>query len=266
MPLVGDISGSAGTDSRIGITGSVVFAGADPDYSVAFPDMGNDVAFYVSGSIGGRGSGTDQGVGVFGGDLMVSGVLDVGSGLSGSFVETGLVKTISGDLVMYSASDLVLYSNDANIFWRDSGTSVLGLTNNSSDVIIQSLVADKKLQLATSDNDTVAEVDSSVDGFRINRKLFLGLDSIDEDGTLAAAAAMNIIAATGASAVEGTLADPTAQGQLKVIMGVSVGPAVSVVYTGLSGSVTKTLTNGTGILLVSLNMGSWLWLLIGDVS
>ena len=42
MPLVGDISGSNTKDSRIGVTGSIVFAGADPDYASAFPAMGSD--------------------------------------------------------------------------------------------------------------------------------------------------------------------------------------------------------------------------------
>mgnify|MGYP001339937434 CR=1 FL=1 len=53
MPLVSDISGSSAAASKIGITGSVVFAGADPDYAVTFPSVGTDVAFYVSGSIWG---------------------------------------------------------------------------------------------------------------------------------------------------------------------------------------------------------------------
>jgi len=94
MPLVGDISGSAGKASRIGITGSVVFAGADPDYAVTFPSVGTDVAFYVSGSIG-AGSG-DQTTSVFGGDTVVSGNLSVGTGSSG-IQSLNVYADVSGD-------------------------------------------------------------------------------------------------------------------------------------------------------------------------
>ena len=73
MALVGSVSGSSTYNSRIGITGSVVFAGADVDYGASFPTIGNDVAFYVSGSSGGKDSATDRGVSVFGGDVHISG-------------------------------------------------------------------------------------------------------------------------------------------------------------------------------------------------
>ena len=75
MPLVGDISGSGGKASVIGITGSVIFAGADPDFGSSFPNVGTDVAFFVSGTVGSKDSGTNQGCSVFGGDLVTSGNL-----------------------------------------------------------------------------------------------------------------------------------------------------------------------------------------------
>ena len=75
MSLVGNISGSSTHNSRIGITGSVVFAGADPDLVVIFPNLGTDTAFYVSGTINGKDHSTDQCVSVFGGDVVISGSL-----------------------------------------------------------------------------------------------------------------------------------------------------------------------------------------------
>jgi len=75
MALVGSVSGSSTYNSRIGITGSVVFAGADVDYGASFPTIGNDVAFYVSGSSGGKDSVTDRSVSVFGSDLVISGAI-----------------------------------------------------------------------------------------------------------------------------------------------------------------------------------------------
>jgi hypothetical protein len=77
MGLVGNISGSSVHESVIGVTGSVVFAGADTSYASDFPHVGNDVAFYVSGSIGTQESSTERGTAVFGGDLVISGTLDL---------------------------------------------------------------------------------------------------------------------------------------------------------------------------------------------
>jgi len=83
---------------------------------------GNDVAFYVSGSVGKRGT-SERGTAVFGGDVYVSGALysddititddlEIGDDLnvsgvvSGSSVETGLLFSDSGDLVIHNqASD-----------------------------------------------------------------------------------------------------------------------------------------------------------------
>jgi len=109
MPLVGDISGSAGKSSRIGITGSVVFAGADPDIAAAFPSMGNDVAFYVSGSSGGKDHASDQGVGVFGGDLVVSGALHVTP-------ITGAIQLPDNSAIQFGDSA------DATLRWDSNGT------------------------------------------------------------------------------------------------------------------------------------------------
>jgi hypothetical protein len=230
---------------------------------------GEDVVFFVSGS---KADAVSPRRAAFGGNVIVSGSLastglvSCKAGVSGSYVESGLVKSTTGNLVHNSAADIILQTNGNNIFWIDSGTTILTYTNSSSDVIIQPAVANKKIELATTDTNTVAEVDSSADGFRINRKMWLGLDSIGEDATLDASNVMNVIAATSGN-VTGTLADPVANGQLKIIMGVTSGAnSAYVTYTGLSGSVTKTLTSGSGIILVSLNMGSLVWLLVGDVS
>ena len=105
MPLIGNISGSGG----IGITGSVVFGGADPDHSVSFPTLGNDVAFYVSGSSGGKDHASDQGVSVFGGDLVVSGALAVGNSRGGKPTSTAL--NVYGNV---ESDYIVKFDNDQN--------------------------------------------------------------------------------------------------------------------------------------------------------
>ena len=89
MALVGNISGSGGTYSTVGITGSVIFAYTDTPS--AFPSLsaiGPDVVFFVSGSTTGK-NGAVRNVAVFGGDTVVSGSLTIG---------TGSVKITSNDL------------------------------------------------------------------------------------------------------------------------------------------------------------------------
>lgn len=78
MALVGHISGSAQSQSVIGVTGSVVFSN-----SVTFPSInavGTDVVFFVSGTIGGKNVSGQKTVTVLGGDAVISGSLTVGTG------------------------------------------------------------------------------------------------------------------------------------------------------------------------------------------
>ena len=120
MALVGDISGSSGKSSRIGVTGSVVFAGADPDYASAFPSMGTDVAFYVSGSSGVKNSATEQGVAVFGGDLVTSGTsyFNLREPADLSKVGSNVTYFVSGNLdsnLQGGSTALSLFSGDVQI-------------------------------------------------------------------------------------------------------------------------------------------------------
>lgn len=67
-------AGISGTNDIIGVTGSVVFAGADADIEVDFPSLGTDTGFYVSGTAGAKGDDhNERGTAVFGGDTVVSG-------------------------------------------------------------------------------------------------------------------------------------------------------------------------------------------------
>ena len=78
MALVGNISGSSNTNSLIGVTGSVIFSN-NPGGSFPANLPGQDVQFFVSGSIGGK-NGNVRNVAVIGGDAVVSGTLTVGTG------------------------------------------------------------------------------------------------------------------------------------------------------------------------------------------
>ncbi len=95
MALVGHISGSAQSNSVIGISGSVIVANRPQDLFPAMP--GTDVKFFVSGSS----TTPSSDVALFGGDLMASGSFNLKSGTGGasqfSVSSTGmLVNTVAG--------------------------------------------------------------------------------------------------------------------------------------------------------------------------
>ena len=138
MPLIGDISGSGGKASVIGVTGSVIFAGADPDFDIAFPYVGSDVAFYVSGSTGGANHADDQGVAVFGGDTIISGVLAVGSSNPASTaltvnanVDGSFAAVIDND--QSSNGHVLRLLTDGN----GSGTTIMQMDDGDGDVVFK---------------------------------------------------------------------------------------------------------------------------------
>lgn len=97
MALVGHISGSAQTNSQIGITGSVVVANRP---GALFPTLPSDVTFYVSGSSGS----TEKSL--FGGDLVISGSAKAQLGLSGS-----LTKLFDGRSYLVAGSNVTIASS-----------------------------------------------------------------------------------------------------------------------------------------------------------
>jgi len=105
--ITNNISGSASDSWRIGVTGSVRFAnpGANP-----FPDMpGNDVDFFVSGSVDGKGT---SGVAVFGGDTVISGSLTVGTG--SITIDSNEIRFLGGEAKIFSGSGGLTFSDSDN--------------------------------------------------------------------------------------------------------------------------------------------------------
>jgi hypothetical protein len=109
--ITNNISGSSSDGWKVGITGSVLIGnpGARP-----FPSMpGNDVSFFVSGSIGGKGTADTA---VFGGDTVVSGSLTVGTGSI----------TITSNEIQFLGGIAKIYSGSAGLTFSDStGTKTL---------------------------------------------------------------------------------------------------------------------------------------------
>ena len=278
MPLIGDISGSEGKDSRIGVTGSILFAGADPDYAASFPTMGNDVAFFVSGSVGGKDHATDQGVSVFNGDLIVSGTLYSNGGVvvDNITIDGTEIDLSSGDLTLDVAGDIVLDAAGNNVYFDAGGTRVMSIMNISSDVYLQPLVSNKDLILADQGDNSMLTVDSSDSALKINRNLGLTVNTLmNSTAALSAVAPLNKIVNTTGSDITGALPDPTFDGQVQIVLGLAmdIGAGLAdciVTYLNAAGSTTtKTLSNGVAIMLVSFDAtggGVYRWCPIGDVS
>ena len=140
MALVGHISGSTQTSSKIGITGSVIVANRP---NASFPTLPSDVTFYVSGSS----DGTEKSL--FGGDLVVSGSAKAQLGLSGSLTKlfdgrsylvagtsVTIVSSSNGQVTISSAggggtpagSDDQIQYNDAGSFGASSNFTYNGST------------------------------------------------------------------------------------------------------------------------------------------
>jgi fibronectin-binding autotransporter adhesin len=123
MALVGHISGSAQSQSVIGVTGSVVFANQP---AVSFPSItsvGSDVVFFVSGAVGGKNVAGQKTVAVFGGDAVVSGSLTVGS---------GSVKITSNDIQFSGAGNRIELAGSDLKFFDASNPSGFTLTSLGS--------------------------------------------------------------------------------------------------------------------------------------
>ena len=166
--------------------------------------------------------------------------------------------------------DIVL-DTEGTVEIRDTGTSVLKITPNNSDVSIQPQVSGKDLLLSSQSGNTIVTIDSSDDAMKINRRLGLTPNFLSSTGTISADAPFSMIVNMGVSAIVGTLPDPTFAGQLKVIVGLQMSTgANSLSYTNAGGvTVTKSLGNGIGLLLCGFDAtggGAYRWFPVGDVS
>ena len=115
MALVGHISGSTQSNSLIAVSGTVIIANR-PDALFPASLPGADVSFFVSGTLGGKGV-AERTVSLFGGDVVVSGSLTVGS---------GTVKLTSNDMQFGSFGNRIeLNGSDITFF---DGNNLAGKT------------------------------------------------------------------------------------------------------------------------------------------
>ena len=76
-------------------------------------------------------------------------------------VDTIYQKTGSGDLTLDAAGDIILDADGADIVFKDGGTSLLKITNSSSDVVLQPQVDAKDTIFKQYDGTTVATVEDN---------------------------------------------------------------------------------------------------------
>jgi len=119
MALVGNISGSASSNSIIGVTGSLVFANAN---NASFPAQASDTIFYVSGAK----DGTAQSV--FGGNLVISG----STRIKGDLTVDGTTTYVNTENLLVKDPFVLLNSGSAG---TDMGVIFAG-GNGSNDVIL----------------------------------------------------------------------------------------------------------------------------------
>ena len=274
-------------------------AANDSIYFGANSSSGTDNNFWVSGSIESQGTGT-RGTAVFGGDLVLSGTtyaqnnlvvedidaddegtitLGDSSGAAYSTLTTNQYGRLTvqtrnngrdGEIWLDSSDDIVLDAG-GTVDIRSSGTSILKITPNSSDVVIQPQVSGKDIILSSQSGNTIMTVDSSDESLIINRRLGLGSAMISSTGTLSADAPFVMIANGGGSDITGTLAAAAFSGQIKVVVGMQMSSGACILsYTNAGGSTTtKTLSNGVAVMLCSFDAtgsGAYRWFPVGDVS
>jgi hypothetical protein len=133
--VTNNISGSANNNSKIGITGSVIFANTPSNGFPAFP--GDDVVFFVSGSIGDQ----YKAKSVFGGDLVVSGSLT----LPANVIEvTGSIEAtlgFSGSLTqLVDGTSYLIAGNNITITSQSNGSITISSQGGGGGGYEQSFV------------------------------------------------------------------------------------------------------------------------------
>jgi len=146
-----------------------------------------DTNFFVSGSIGSRGT-ANLGTAVFGGDVVISGSLNGGSPLTignallpsidnthdlgsasnawkdiylqGNIAaqDATTLSVASGDLTLDVAGDIILDADAGNWKFSDSASEKLRITNNNGDIEIANKTNDKNIVFKVNDSDPSGEI------------------------------------------------------------------------------------------------------------
>ena len=92
-------------------------------------------------------------------------------GVAADDISTGdaavTIATSSGDITIDSPADIILDADGANVTFKDGGTSILDIANNSSDVELTVSVADKNFKIKGTDDSsaiTALDIDMALAG------------------------------------------------------------------------------------------------------
>jgi uncharacterized protein (DUF2345 family) len=177
----------------------------DTDFNV---HTWSDTNFFVSGTLGSRNSTDTKGTSVFGGDLLISGTSYATTGISGSYLETGLVKATTGDLV--------LNADGGNIIFKDGTQQALNIDmdDTSGDAVFKDADDVEIFRIDGSENSLLMATTKKIQFYdtgifahaNANGEFTLSSDGASADAinitTSNAAGGIDIDAGTGGIAVD----------------------------------------------------------------
>ena len=141
-------------DIVLGVTGSAIFGETSPEFGNHLPPLpGDDITFFVSGAIGSRGSSTG-GTSVFGGDLVVSGNLDVDSNDISLIANSRLRFNNPGE------NDQFIYGNNSTLYV--DGDNYVSLTSDFAINMAASSNSNQMTSVTTEFNTSKADIDFEV--------------------------------------------------------------------------------------------------------
>ena len=119
-------------------------------------------------------------------------------------VDTVSEKTASGNLTLDVAGDIILDADGANVTFKDGGTSILDISNSSSDAVITSSVQDKDIIFKGDDGGsaiTALTLDMSAAGAATFNGAITGGGLLTTGGNIVIPNAGNIGSASDADAI-----------------------------------------------------------------
>ena len=179
------------------------------------------------------------------GNLTVNGTLDLADG---NFTNLGSIAldTITNDgtdITLDSSGDIILDADGANVIFKDDGTSILDIANNSTDVELTVSTADKNFKIKGTDGSsaiTALDIDMALNG----KATFSGDVVVTGDLTITGD---DLVMGTNTSGhilvADGTNFNPTAIGDLSEISTVANDDVFLAVDT--SGGGLKKITRST---------------------
>lgn len=142
---------------------------------------------------------------------------DAGIDIDNFNIDGTTIALSSGDMTLDAEGDIVLDANGANITFKDDGTSILDIANNSSDVELTVSTADKNFAIKGTDGSsaiTALDIDMALAGkATFNGDVVVGgdLTITGDDLVMGTNTAGHILVA------DGTNFNPTAVGDLSEI-------------------------------------------------